>query len=129
MTTYPSCSTCKWFEPSDSYCIANQEVYEKRLTYDEDVGYYCCDLSIPCTLYKCNMDDLFMNQLDVETYKQTRILEVEIENCIACPEHQRKSSDIFHCGMLDMDLHYRDISEVTTFPRMCNLTIGSLIKV
>ena len=75
------------------------------------------------------MDDLFMNQLDVETYKQTRILEIEVENCVACPEHQRKSSDIFHCGMLDMDLHYRDISEVTTFPRVCNLQIGSLIKV
>ena len=37
-----------------------------------------------------------MNQLDVETYKQTRILEIEVENCVSCPEHQRKSSDIFH---------------------------------
>ena len=128
MPSYPSCSTCKWFEPSDSYCIANQEVYEKRLTYDKDAGYYCCDLSIPCDLYKCNADDLHM-ELDINTFKQTRILEVEIENCVSCPEHQRKSSDLFHCGMLDMDLHYRDISDVTTFPRMCNLVIGSLIKV
>ena len=75
------------------------------------------------------MDDLFMNQLDVETYKQTRILEIEVENCVSCPEHQRKSSDLFHCGMLGMDLYYRDISDVTTFPKVCSLTIGSLIKV
>jgi len=124
----PSCSTCRYFEPQDSYCIANQEAFEKRLKFVDEVGYYCCDLMIPCDLYKCNTDELHM-ELDVNTFKQTRILEIEIENCVSCLEHQRKNSSIFHCGVLDTDLHYRDISEVTTFPRSCPLIIGSLIKV
>lgn len=66
--------------------------------------------------------------LDVDLYKQTRVYEVEIENCVSCPMHHRKDSNLFYCEYSDMDMHYRDISDVTTFPKACSLVIGSLIR-
>lgn len=54
-----SCSLCKHFTSNiDNLCLVNPDTVKRRITYDEVLNIFCCDLTIVCDTFERNYDNL-----------------------------------------------------------------------